>query len=245
MATDLSSAVIINDLFARKMGWQQPLDKTIRFEDSNLSVIGVVDNFHHDFFFEEIRPAILLLAPEEAYQYLSIRVNAGAGTAAMAAFKDSWQKLFPDTLYTAFFQDSVFENGHRNNMVITRIFTATAVITLIISCMGLFGLVTLMISKRLKEISIHKVLGASVPQLALLISKKYLYLLAAAVSLALPLTYFTLKSILDGVYRYHMPLGPLPFFTAGLIIIFTASLTIASQIYKAAVRDPIDSIRYE
>lgn len=245
LATDLTSSILVNALFVRRLGWEQALDKTIRFEGRLLNVIGVVEDFHYDFFFEEIRPAIILLAPEEAYKYLTFRVNAGAGNTVMAAFKESWQHLFPDNLFTAFFQDSVFENGYRNNLIITRIFTATAVITLVISCMGLFGLVTLMISKRMKELSIHKVLGASVPQLSVLLAKKYFILLSAAVLLALPLTYFTLKGILDGVYRYHMPLGPVPFISAGLIIVGTAALTVGSQVYKAAVRDPIDAIRYE
>jgi len=245
LSTDMESSVLVNDLFVNEMGWQQAVDKTIHFENRLLNVIGVVENFHYDFFFEEIQPTFIQLVPEESYGFLVSRVNAGTGVKSFAAIQKSWQKFFPDSLYTAFFQDSVFESGYRNNRIITRIFTATALITLIISCMGLFGLVTLMISKRMKELSIHKVLGASVPQLSLLITRKYLFLLSAAILLALPLTYFVLKGILDGVYRYHMPLGPLPFLLAALVILITAALTIASQVYTAAVKDPIDAIRYE
>ncbi len=245
LGTDLDSAMVVNERFAREMGWSQAVDQTVRYENRLFYVIGVAQDFHYDFFFEEIRPVFMRLIPEESYNYLSVRVSAGTGAQSAAALRDLWQKLFPDSVYTAFFQDSVFEQGHRNNMTITKIFTATAVITLLISCMGLFGLVTLMISRRLKEFGIHKVLGASVAQISLLITQRYALLLSAALLFGLPLSYFFLKALLDGVYKYHMPLGPLPFILAGLVVLFTAFLTVAAQVYKAAVGNPIDAIRYE
>ena len=245
LGTDLDSAMVVNERFAQEMGWSQAVDQTVRFENRLFHVVGVARDFHYDFFFDEIRPVFMRLIPEESYHYLSVRVSAGTGAQSAAALRDLWQKLFPDSVYTAFFQDSVFEQGHRNNMTITKIFTATAVITLLISCMGLFGLVTLMISRRLKEFGIHKVLGASVAQISLLITQRYIWLLSAALILGLPLSYFFLKALLDGVYKYHMPLGPFPFILAGLVVLFTAFLTIAAQVYKAAVGNPIDAIRYE
>jgi ABC-type antimicrobial peptide transport system permease subunit len=111
--------------------------------------------------------------------------------------------------------------------------------------MGLFGLVTLMVSKRTKELSIHKVLGASVVQIAHLITKRFALLLTASILIALPGGYFFLNALLDGVYKYHMPLTALPFILAAGIVLLTAFLTIVTQVYKAAVRDPIESIRYE
>jgi ABC-type antimicrobial peptide transport system permease subunit len=245
LSTDLESSLIVNARFVHDMGWRQAVDKSVRFDDKLFNIIGVVEDFHYDFFWEEIQPVILRLIPEESYNTMTVRINAGTGVKTAESLRSSWRRLFPDSLYTAFFQDVVFEDGYRNSLIITRIFTATAIITLIISCMGLFGLVTFMISKRMKEFSIHKVLGASQPQLSFLIVKKYLVLLTLAVFLALPLSYFTIHGILGGVYRYHMPLGPLPFFLSGIVVIFTAALTIASQVYRAAVRDPIEAIRYE
>jgi ABC-type antimicrobial peptide transport system permease subunit len=209
------------------------------------TVIGVVQDFHYDFFFEEIQPVLIRLVPEDALNYLVARVNAGTGTQSATAFKGIWQKLFPDSVFDIVFQDSVFEQAYRNNVTITKIFLATAVITLVISCMGLFGLVTLMISKRSKEFSIHKVLGASVIQIAKLITKRFVILLTASILLTLPLGYFFLNALLDGVYKYHMPLSAFPFVLAAMIVLLTAFLTIVSQVYKAAVRDPIDAIRYE
>ncbi len=245
LSTDFDSAIVVNQRFVREMGWSRAVDQTVRYENRLFNVIGVAQDFHHDFFFEEIRPAFMRLIPEGSYNYLSVRVSPGTGVQAAAVLNDLWRKLFPDAVYSAFFQDSVFEQGFRNNMTITKIFTATAVITLLISCMGLFGLVTLMISMRRKEFGIHKVMGASVAQISRLITRRYALLLSASMILGLPISYLFLKALLDGVYKYHMPLGPLPFLLAGLVILVTAFLTIAAQVYKAAVRIPIEAIRYE
>ncbi|MFC2142204.1 ABC transporter permease [Acidobacteriota bacterium] len=245
LSTDLDSAVVVNARFVREMGWEQAVDQTLRYDNRSFTVIGVVEDFHYQFFFEDIEPSFFRLAPEDSYRVLSARVSAGTGIRSTGALRKAWQELFPDSVFNAFFQDSVFESGHRNNLVITRIFSATAVITLLISCMGLFGLVTLMISKRMKELSIHKVLGASARQISALVTKRYVILLSAAMFLALPLSYFFLKALLDGVYRYHMPLGPLPFILACLVVLLTAFLTVAAQVRKAAVRDPIEALRYE
>ena len=245
LSTDRDSALVVNEQFVQDMGWEHAVDQPVRYENRSYTVIGVVEDFHYDFFFEEIQPVLIRLAPEEALNYLVARVNAGTGTQSAAALKGIWQKLFPDSAYGIVFQDSVFEQAYRNNVTITKIFLATAVITLVISCMGLFGLVTLMISKRTKELSIHKVLGASIIQIASLITKRFVILLGASILLALPGGYFFLNALLDGVYKYHMPLSALPFVLAAVIVLLTAFLTIVTQVYKATVRDPIEAIRYE
>ena len=245
LSTDRDSALVVNERFVQEMGWDHAIDKPVRYENRSCTVIGVVEDFHYDFFFEEIQPALIRLVPEEDFNYLATRVEAGTGTQSVAALKGIWQKLFPDRVFDVVFQDSVFEQAYRNNVTITKIFLATAVITLIISCMGLFGLVSLMVSKRTKELSIHKVLGASVIQIANLITKRFVLLLTASILIALPGGYFFLKALLDNIYKYHMPLTALPFVLAALIVLLTAFLTIVAQVYKAAVRDPIDAIRYE
>lgn len=243
--TDQDSSIVVNERFVQEMDWQSGSGRVVRYENKPYTVIGVIEDFHHDFFFEEIKPVFLSLVPEDDFRILSVRVKAGTGVQSAVALQETWHQLFPDSEYYSFFQDGVFDNGYRNNKVITRIFTATAIITLIISCMGLFGLVTLMITRRLKELSIHKVLGASTFQIANLISKRFILLLLGAILAGLPLSYFFLKFLLNGIYKYHMPLGATPFVLATLVVLAAAISTIATQVYKAAVRNPIDAIRYE
>jgi ABC-type antimicrobial peptide transport system permease subunit len=243
--TDRYEALVVNEQFMNEVGWQQALNQTVRYEEKIYRIIGAIQDFHYTFFFEEIRPIIFRIAPEETFRYLSVRVKAGTGIQSMKTFQETWRSLFPDSPFQAFFQDSVFERAFRNNAVITRIFVATACITLIISCMGLFGLVTLMISKKMKDLSIHKVLGASVVHIANMIIRRFVILLTVSTVLALPISYIFLNALLDGVYKYHMALGFLPFLSAATLVLLSAILTIATQVYKAAVRNPIDTLRYE
>jgi ABC-type antimicrobial peptide transport system permease subunit len=245
LLTDQDSSIVINERFMHEMGWQSGSGKVVRYENKLYNVIGVTEDFHHEFFFEEIKPIFFRLVPEDDYHLLSIRVKAGTGIRSATTLQEIWHQLFPDSEYSAFFQDSVFDRGHQNNMTITKIFTATAIITLIISCMGLFGLVTLMITRRMKELSIHKVLGASSFQIANLVARRFILLLMGAIVLGLPLSYFLLRFMLDGIYRYHMPLGAVPFVLATMVVVVAATTTISTQVYKAAVRNPIDAIRYE
>jgi len=245
LSTDRDVAIVINDQFVREMNWQQAIGQTLRYDDRIVRVIGVVEDFHYTSFFEEIGPVLFRLAPNDSFSVLAIRVKPGTGIQSFDTFKETWQNLFPDSPYDRFFQDSVFENAFRNNEIITKIFAATACITLIISCMGLFGLVTLMISKRAKEFSVHKVMGASVPQIAQLITRRFVMIITISILLAIPAGYIALITILDAIYPYHMTLGGFPFALAGSVVLITAVSTIAWQVYNAAVRNPIDAIRYE
>lgn len=243
--SDQDSSIVVNERFLQEMEWQSGSGRVVRYENRAYTVIGVIEDFHHDFFFEEIKPVFFRLVPEDEFCILSIKVKTGTGVQSAMTFQEAWRQLFPDSEYHSFFQDSVFERGYRNNMTITKIFTATAIITLIICCMGLFGLVTLMITRRLKELSIHKVLGASTIQIANLIARRFILLLLGAILAGFPLSYFFLQFLLDGIYRYHMSLGAVPFVLAALAVLTAAGATIAAQVYKAAVRNPINAIRYE
>lgn len=245
LSTDSESAILINESFVQKMGWAEAVDKVIRFDEGLYTIIGVVEDFHYDFFFEEIKPVFFRQRPEEQNIYLSARIKAGSGVRSMADFENAWKSLFPDSVFNAFFQDSVFEQGFRNNNTITKIFSLTAVLTLFISCMGLLGLVTLMIAQRKKELSLHKILGATVGQISRLLYKKYTLLLTAALFLAVPFSYFLLLNLMDAIYPYHIPLDLFPFAAAAAAVLFTAFLTLTSQVYQAAVKDPIEALKYE
>ena len=120
-----------------------------------------------------------------------------------------------------------------------------AFIALTVSCMGLFGLVSLNLAKRMKEISIRKVLGASVTNILRLINKEFITLLLIAIVVAAPLSYLMLKNILELTFQYSMPVGPGPVLLTAALIILTALLTIFSQVYKGATANPVDGLRTE
>ncbi|MCP4725773.1 MAG: FtsX-like permease family protein [bacterium] len=243
--SDLEETVIVNRTFVEKMNWTDPINKKINFNNRPYSIAGVVEDFHYINFFEEIQPLVFFAVPDENSKYLTLRINPGTGTQTINELKQVWQEFFPDRPYDARYQDSVFENAHRNSLVMTRIFMVTAIMTLIISCMGLFGLVALLISRRAKELSIRKVLGASVRRISVLITRRFIIQLSAAIILTIPFGWGLIKNLLDNIYKYHIDLSIFPFVLSALIVLFTAVLTIGIHVYKASVKNPVTSLRNE
>jgi putative ABC transport system permease protein len=127
----------------------------------------------------------------------------------------------------------------------TKSSSSIALIALMITCMGIFGMASLNIAKMMKEISIRKVLGASILNIINLVNKDFIKLMAIATIIGVPVSYYMLKIFLDSLWEYHHDLDPVPFILAVWIILFSAALTISLQVYKAAVANPVDMLRDE
>ncbi len=244
LSTDTQESIIVNETFVKKMGWQNAVGKRVEFDDTNYRVIGVVEDFHYTGFVFRIEPATLRLAPEDELRYLAIRVPAGAAIQTQEFLRATWRELMPDLPYEGFFQDSVFDSFQRGSERGAKVFSFAGMVALLISCMGLFGLVSLHIATRLKEISIRKVLGAPIVNIINVVNRQFLILLAIAICVAAPLSYLTLKSLL-GTIEYHMPLGPVPFVVTSGLIVLTAVLTIFPQVFRGASANPVEHLRHE
>lgn len=238
--------IIINEELAKQFDWDEPIGQQIYFDSAAYYVVGVVENYHHDDFEDKIDPTMFRLQPDEAaFRYLSVRAGAGKVIETADHLKATWKQLFPDDEYRGFIQSDTFEDFYREIDGIKTFFIAIAVIALVISCMGLFGLVSLIIAKRMKEMSIRKVLGANILHVSNLINKQFVYLLLLASIIAAPVGYFMLKGLLDDVYAYHVTITQWPFLFAMGLLFLTAIVTVSSQIYKMAVSNPVDALRNE
>jgi putative ABC transport system permease protein len=237
--------LIVNEAMVSALGWSEPVGETVRFQDRAYTVIGVVEDFHHRSFYGEIRPTMLRLTAEAEFDYLIVRTRPGSGFTVAEALEQTWRSLFPNIPYDGFFQDDVFARAFRDNQTVTGLMGTTGIIALLLSCMGLFGLVVLLIARKRRDLSIHKVLGATVWQVAQLINRPFTRLLVVAALIATPLAYFLLNLMLDSLYVYHVSVGPAPFLLGGFVIVGTAVLTIASQVYRAAMANPAESLRTE
>jgi len=242
---DANESIVVNEMFLATANIQNYENQTVVFENKSFNIIGTVKDFHHAAFFYEIRPVMMTLVPNEQSRYLVVKIQDGTKSETASKIEKEWRKLYPNDVFNANFQDNVFENHFRSNETVTGIFAATAIVTLIISAMGLFGLVTLMISKRAKELSIHKIQGASTFQISKLITRRFAILITVSSLIAIPLGRIVLIELLNNMYPYHMELGILPFVIASLVIFATATLTIGYRVYKSAVENPIKSLRYE
>lgn len=245
LATDQEDALLINETLAQELRWDEPIGKTLDYDNQTYTVVGVLEDFHHSSFFSRIQPSIFRLTDQDAFNYLVVRTRAGSGVQTADAVEAAWRNLYPNSPYNGFFQDSVFDRAFKDNRTVMSLTGSTALIALVLSCMGLFGLVVLMITKKMRDLSIHKVLGASMWQVAQLINKPFVLLLLIAGVLATPISFYLLEMVLDSVYEYRVDVGPIPFIIGLLVIVLTAFITIASQVYKAARANPIDALRTE
>ncbi len=243
--SDSDAAVVINQTFAREMAWDDALDRKITYNNRQYRVIGVVEDFHYNSFMQKVEPLILRVVPEGQFNYLVVKLEGGNINTTAAAINDIWKKQLPDTPYSGFFQDDVFERYFQAMDGISQSASFNAALALLITCMGIFGLVSLTIARRRKEISIRKVLGAGTMHIANLINRSFVVLMIIAAIISLPINYFAATLFLDALFEYHIAVDGLPFIIAFLLILFTALLTIGAQIYKAVVANPVHALRSE
>jgi putative ABC transport system permease protein len=244
-ATDLDQSIVINNKFAESLNWQNPLEQKIVVDKKPLFVIGVVDDFFYAHFRTKLEPAFFRLVAEDTFGYLSIKAKAGTISQTEDYLKTTWEKLIPDAPYVSYYQDEVFESYFKDQNNIVKLFSFTAAITLIIASMGLFGLVSISIDKRMREISIRKVLGATITNVVRIVNKEFVTVLLISTVVAMPLGYLLLTYLFDSYYEFHVPIALLPFVFTFVLIAFTSLLAISSLIYKVAVSNPADILREE
>jgi putative ABC transport system permease protein len=240
---DAEGAILINETAARELGWEDPLGKTIQFRAKPRQVVGVVRDFHLEDMRTEIAPVMLQLSPE-ASRYYVVKFNTDNLSALLANLDQTWQRFVPDQPFDYSFLDDDFAAMYRNEQRLGQLFTVFATLTILIACLGLFGLAAFTTEQRTKEIGIRKVLGASVTNLVGLLSKDFLLLITLACCIAAPLAYFAMQTWLDD-FAYRVDISWGIFLMAGLTALGIALLTVSYQAIKAAIADPVQSLRYE
>ncbi|MEZ4701995.1 MAG: ABC transporter permease [Rhodothermales bacterium] len=239
-------AVVVNDRFVRAMGWANPLGQTVRLDTTVYAVVGVVEDFSF-FLLAEPQPAALVASPATAFPYLTVRVRDDALAGVEAYAETVWKRLYPESTISKYRQATVFDDTYQQYNSVTQTFNYIAGLALLIACMGLFGLASQNIARRMKEISIRKVVGASLGRLTILINRRFLVQLAVAAGIATALCILGINLLL-GVVREsvpiaHMPLTPLPFLVAYALVLGTTALAIGSQWHKIAGANPADVLR--
>ena len=238
-----SAAYIINEAAARMMEMKEPLGQEIGFWNGKGKIIGVMKDYHITSLHTEIKPLILVPVLPHAWVTL-IRTQPGKTTQALASLKKLTQKYNPGYPFEYHFLDETFESQYRSEMIVGKLANYFALIAIFISCMGLFGLITLTAQQRSKEISIRKVLGASVTGIIALLSRDFLKLVIIAFVIAIPVALFAINKWLEN-FAYHIELSPWIFAMAGLGALLVAMITVGFQAMKAAFANPVKSLRSE
>jgi len=244
MQTD-KKAVLLNEEAVRLLGFESPErainQKVIRGD--TLNIAGVVSDYHNEGLQKKVQPMIFLLRTANRNFY-SIKMASANIRATVGAVEAKWNKYFPADPYNYFFLDESFNRQYKSDELFGSIFSLFSVLAILIACFGLAGLSSYNVLQRRKEIGIRKVMGASVQQLLLLLSKDFLWLVTIAFLVAIPVTWLLMNRWLND-FAYRISISWLVFIAAGIIAILIAFVTISFQAIKAALANPVTSLRTE
>ncbi|MCJ7485586.1 MAG: hypothetical protein MUQ25_05395, partial [Candidatus Aminicenantes bacterium] len=245
--TDLQQAYILNESAVRLFGWKDgPLDKQIRFL-GNVSgrVIGVVKDFHVRSLHHRVGPLVLRLSPTaDGFLYAAVRIDPKDVRQSVNFIEAQWRQVYPhDPFMYTFLQDD-FDGLYRAEDASGRIFIAFSTLTVIIACLGLFGLASFSAEQKKKEVGIRKVLGASVIGLTRMLTMEFLKLVLLASAIAWPVAYYAMHRWL-GAFTYRVSMGWWIFPSAAVLAVLIALLTVGFQAARAARANPVDAIHME
>jgi len=245
-ATDAQQSLILNEAALRDLGWPNGVGRQIRIGETVYSVIGVIKDYHFASLANAVAPVLHFYRPSnsDAHLMISVKLAAGNVAAALEHMREQWRALDPGRPFDFFFIDDNLNQLYQSETRLSAVTGAFTGLAILIACLGLFGLSSLMVAQRTKEIGIRKTLGASTTNIVFLVTKIFNKLVLVAFVLACPLAYFATKRWLQN-FAYRVDVGWEIFALAGVLALAIAFLTIGFQSLKAALANPVEALRYE
>ena len=241
---------LINEAAARKIGYKDPVGKELTMWGDKGTIIGLMKDFHHNSLHVPIEPLILRLYKQSwigdggFWGHVIIRTEKGKTREALASMETTFKKFNAGFPFKYYFTDDEIKNNYKAEHTVSKLSRYFAFLAIFISCLGLFGLVTFTAEQKTKEIGIRKVLGASVSGIVGMLSKDFLKLVLIATVIAFPVAWWMMhKWLLD--FEYRIDIGWWVFVVAGITALLIALLTISFQSIKAAIANPVKSLRTE
>ena len=243
-----SSSVLINTTAAKLFGWNDPVGKKIKVPGSKYeaTIIGMVEDFNYQSLYDKVAPLVLgyWYNPIQAIDYFSVKINPANISGTLSYLKSVHETFDKVTPFEYNFLDERISDFYREDERMSSLFIIAAIISIVIACLGLFALVSYISLTRTKEIGVRKVLGANTINILSLLSKEFVTLILIANLIAFPIAYFFTKDWLNE-FAYKINIGIEIFFTAFIISVLLAVITILYQVIKAASANPVKSLKYE
>lgn len=244
---DLEQSMVINEAAAKQWGYADPkeiIGKNFEQWGRKGTVIGVVKDFNYQSLHKKVEPLALRMAPSEMLSRLSVRIKTAQLSKTISELEHTWNALEPQRPFKYSFLDQAFNEQYLKDVRFGEIFAAFGTLTILIACLGLFGLATFSTEKRLKEIGIRKVLGASITSIVGLLSGDFIKLVLVAILIATPLGWWGMHRWLNG-FAYRVDIHWWTFGMAGLAAVLIALLTVGFLALKAARMNPVKSLKAE
>ena len=243
--TDNAGTFILNESAVKTLGWESALGKRLTEEREGLSrtVVGVVRDFHNVSLHEQIRPAVYQIEPQ-MFGQVSIRIAPRSSEHVLAFLEQKWGEWAPYNIFYYSFMEDVLELLYQEETKSSLVFRFASLLSVLIACLGLFGLSVFAAEQRIKEVGIRKTLGASVSGIVRLLASDFFKLVLMANLIAWPVAYYLMSRWLEN-FAYHTSLSLWLFALGGGLTLFISMTTVGFQAVKAARADPVKSLRYE
>jgi len=243
-ATDRENYVLSEEA-ARITGLESPIGKMFSCWEDEGKIIGIVKNFHASSLHNEIEPVIFTLSQRHgSHSYIFVKIRPDDVSATIAYLEKKAVEFAPSNLFEYSFLDDEFNRQYVSDQRRSDVYKYFTFLAIFVSCLGLFGMASFTAEQRTKEIGIRKVLGASIADIIILISRDFLILLCASNVIAWPIAYYLMDKLLNN-YAYRTSLAAWVFIVSGMMAVFIALLTVCVKIVRVAHSNPADSLRYE
>ncbi|MFK7908395.1 MAG: ABC transporter permease, partial [Chitinophagales bacterium] len=245
--SDLTDAIMINEATLKRLGWtvDEALGKSIEVsvrDTTPRKVVGIVKDYNFLSLKEKIEP--LIISTNKDYRLIAIKMNTNDIQATIGDIEDVWGELVTNYPFDYQFVDEVYQQLYETEQQQQTMMQFFAFLAILIACLGLFALATFTTERRTKEIGIRKVLGASITDVIVLLSKEFGALILVAFLIAIPVSYYVMHEWLND-FEYHVNIGLGTFVLAGILMMVFAWLTVGYQSMKAAIGNPVNALRYE
>jgi putative ABC transport system permease protein len=243
---DTSHSILVNEAMVKHFGWDNAIGKRARFPGDTsgyyLEVVGVFKDFNQKSLYNSISPLLLFYSPN--CNMIQLKMDAGSIKSSISKVEATWKKFFPQLPFEYKFLDEDFNSQYAADQKRGKIFTAFSISTILITCLGLLGLIAFTTQQRQKEISIRKVMGANTGQLVPLMTKNFVLLVGLSCLIAFPVAWYFMDKWLK-IFPYNTGLSAEPFILSAIVVLFITIMTVIFHTLKAALANPVKSLRTE
>lgn len=239
------NATVVSKKFVAEMGWDDPLEKAFTYDSVRYTVIGVIEDFHYSGFYSTVLPILFKIGEEDQFRFFAVQVESGNAQEMSDYLAATWKNIAPNDPFDVYYQEDALAGFYRDNEANIIILSFISGFAIVLACLGLFGLLTFNIHRRMKEFSVRKVLGARGMSIAKLANKEYVWILLIAFLLGAPFGYLLINQLIQAIYPDPKDADAMPFVLAISIMVITVAITVTGQIMKAIRVNPAQTLRNE
>ena len=247
MESDYKNALLISQKMAAAYGWKDAdaLGKQVHIDSTAYSVVGVLKDFHSNTLFEPLEPVAMKLTKENKFQFLIVQAKPKDLTAVFLKATDAWKRLYPLKPFNGFYQNRVKAEAYETTTSIAKIFSWFAIVSILLTATGLFALVSLTALKRMKEIALRKVVGASPHHILVLINKGYFWIFIVAVVIGCYGGWALTKLLLDMIFKINSGVGPGSVIWSAVMLFIITAVISGIKVWQAVQTNPVKLLRTE